>query len=116
MTATAYQRQFESLLPQIKEVAGFAFRRRNPEDREEAIADVCAAAWSAWCGLIKRGSNPMEVGWTGILANAIRFVRSGRRIGNRGCGRGRVDLWNWKVQRRVGSGSSASRRPDRKVT
>ena len=102
MTSLAFQKQFEALLPQIKEVAGFAFRRRNPEDREEAIADVCAATWSAWHGLIKRGKNPVEVGWTGILANAIRFVRNGRRIGNRGCGRGRMDPWNWKAQKRDG--------------
>lgn len=99
MTALAFQKQFEALLPQIKEAAGFAFRRRNPQDREEAIADVCAAAWSAWHGLIKRGKNPLEVGPTGILANAIRYVRNGRRVGNRGCGRGRMDPWNWRAQK-----------------
>ena len=102
MTAIAFQKQFEALLPQMKEIAGCAFRRRNPEDREEAIADVCAAVWSAWCGLIKRGSNPMEVGWTGILNNAIRYVRNGRRLGNPGCGRGRMDPWHWKAQQRDG--------------
>ncbi len=99
MTALAFQKQFEALLPQIKEAAGFAFRRRNPEDREEAVADVCAAAWSAWYGLIKRGKNPLEVGPTGILANAIRYVRNGRRVCNPGCGRGRMDPWNWRAQK-----------------
>jgi hypothetical protein len=102
MTTLAFQKQFEELLPQLREAASFAFRRRNCDDREEAIADVCAAAWSAWSGLVRRGSNPMEVGWTGILANAIRYVRNGRRIGNPGCGRGRMDPWNWKAQRRDG--------------
>ena len=84
MTVLAYQKQFEALLPQLKEAAGFAFRKRSPADREEAIADVCAAAWSAWHGLIKRGKNPIEVGPTGILTNAIRYVRNGRRVGNPG--------------------------------
>ena len=102
MTALAFQKQFEELLPQLKEVAGFAFRRRNPQDREEAIADVCAAAWSAWHGLIKRGKNPLEVGPSGILANAIRYVRNGRRVGNRSCGRGRMDPWNWRAQKAHG--------------
>jgi hypothetical protein len=102
MTAIAFQKQFEALLPQMKELARFAFRRRNPEDREEAIADVCAAVWSSWCGLVRRGSNPMEVGWTGILNNAIRYVRNGRRLGNPGCGRGRTDLWQRKTQRLAG--------------
>ena len=102
MTALAFQKQFEELLPQLKEVAGYAFRRRNPQDREEAIADVCAAAWSAWHGLIKRGRNPLEVGPYGVLANAIRYVRNGRRVGNRGCGRGRMDPWNWRAQKAHG--------------
>ncbi len=102
MTALAFHEQFEALLPQIKEAAGFAFRRRSREDREEAIADVCAAAWSAWHCLIKRGKNPLEVGPTGILANAIRYVCNGRRVGNRGGGRGRMDPWKWKAQRRDG--------------
>jgi hypothetical protein len=102
MIATAFHKQFEALLPKLKEAAGFAFRRRKPEDREAAIAAVCAAAWSAWCGLIKRGKNPLEVGPSGILTNAIRYVRNGRRVGNRGCGRGRMDPWHWKAQQRDG--------------
>ena len=100
MIATAYQKRFEALLPQLREAAGFAFRGLNHTDRDEAVADVCAAAWSAWHGLIKRGKNPLEVGPTGILVNAIRYVRNGRRIGHRGSGR--MDPWNWKAQKRDG--------------
>jgi hypothetical protein len=118
MTALAFQKQFEALLPQLKEAAGFAFRRRNPEDREEAITDVCAAAWSAWCGLIKRGKNPLEVGPYGTLTNAIRYVRHGRRVGNPGSGRGRTDLWR-KAQRpdgfRIVSLASAQQEGDLKA-
>ena len=102
MTATCFHEQFEALLPKIKESARFAFRALNPGDRDEAVADVCAAAWSAWHGLIRRGKNPLEVGPYGILTNAIRYVRNGRRVGNRGCGRGRMDLWNHRAQKGLG--------------
>jgi DNA-directed RNA polymerase specialized sigma24 family protein len=102
MTAACFHEQFEAVLPKIKEAAGFSFRGLNPSDREEAIADVCAAAWSAWHGLIKRGKDPMEVGPIGILTNAIRYVRNGRRVGNKGSGRGRMDPWHWKAQKRDG--------------
>ena len=40
----------------------------------------------------------MAVGRHGILANAIRYVRNGRRVGNRGCGRGRMDPWTGRAQ------------------
>jgi hypothetical protein len=102
MTVIAFQKQFESLLPQFQEAARFAFRTFNRSDRDEAIADVCAAVWSSWHGLIKRGKNPLEVGPFGILTNAIRYVKHGRRVGNRGSGRGRFDLWNHRFQKARG--------------
>ena len=102
MTIACFHKAFEALLPKIKESATFAFRALNPTDREEAVADVCAAAWSAWHGLIRRGKNPLEVGPCGILTNAIRYVRNGRRVGNRGCGRGRMDLWNHRARKVLG--------------
>ena len=102
MTAKCFHEQFEALLPKIKESARFAFRGFNPSDREEAVADVCAAAWSAWHGLINRGKDPLEVGPMGILTNAIRYVRAGKRVGNPGSGRGRMDLWNHRTQRVLG--------------
>ena len=102
MTTACFHGQFEALMPKIKEAARFAFRALNPSDRDEAVANVCAAAWSAWHGLIKRGKNPMEIGPYGILTNAIRYVRNGRRVGNPGSGRGRMDPWHRKAQRRGG--------------
>jgi hypothetical protein len=102
MTAKCFHEQFEALLPKIKESARFAFRGFNPSDREEAVADVCAAAWSAWHGLINRGKDPLEVGPMGILTNAIRYVRAGKRVGNPGSGRGRTDLWNHRTRRALG--------------
>ena len=102
MTANCFHEQFEALLPRIEEAAKFAFRALNPSDRDEAVADVCAAVWSAWHGLIKRGKDPMEIGPFGILNNGIRYVRNGRRVGNPGSGRGRIDLWNHRAQRAIG--------------
>jgi hypothetical protein len=102
MTAASFHEQFESLIPKITEAARFAFRALNPSDRDEAVADVCAAAWSAWHGLIKRGKDPMDISPYGILTNAIRYVRNGRRVGNPGSGRGRIDLWNHRAQKAHG--------------
>ena len=99
MTAICFHEQFEALMPKIKEAAGFSFRGLNPTDRDEAVADVLAAVWSSWHGLIKRGKNPLEIGPYGILTNAIKYVRHGRRVGNPGSGRGRMDLWQRKTQR-----------------
>jgi DNA-directed RNA polymerase specialized sigma24 family protein len=99
MTALAFHEHFTALLPQLTQAARFAFRGRNVTDQEEAVADVQAAAWSAWHGLIKRGKNPLEIGPIGILNNAIKYVRHGRRVGNPGSGRGRTDLWQRKTQR-----------------
>jgi hypothetical protein len=102
MTAYSFHREFELLLPKIKEAARFAFRGLNPCDRDEAAADLIAATWSAWAGLIKRGRSPLEVGPIGILNFALRYVRNGRRVGNPGSGRGRMDLWSHRTQRALG--------------
>jgi hypothetical protein len=102
MNPVCFHEQFEALIPKILEAATFAFRGLNRSDRDEAIADVCAAAWSAWYGLIKRGKDPLEIGPIGILTNAIRYVKNGRRVGNPGSGRGRMDLWNHRAQRALG--------------
>jgi hypothetical protein len=99
MTATCFHKQFESLIPKIRETARFAFRSLNPSDRDEASADLIAATWAAWSGLIKRCRSPLEVGPSGILNFALKYVRSGRTVGNPGAGRGRTDLWRRKAQR-----------------
>ena len=113
MSAASYHRQFESLLPRFRESARIAFRNRPPVDREEAVADVVAAAWSAWHGLIARGKDPLQVGPHGILSNAIRYVKSGRRVGHTGTGRGGMDPWSFRARRRAGfrlMGLAAARR------
>jgi hypothetical protein len=119
MTASCYHEQFAALMPKFKVAARFAFRRLNRSDRDEAILDVCAAAWCSWHGLIQRGKDPLEIGPYGILANAIRYVKNGRRVGNPGSGRGRLDLWNHRSQKALGcrllSLSSAQREGERRA-
>jgi hypothetical protein len=102
LSFTHAQQQFTAHLPAVDNAALFAFRRRRWQDREEALAEARAAAWSAWAGLLRRGKDPVEVGVTGIAANAVRNVRQGRRIGNRTCGRGAMDVWHPRVQRACG--------------
>src|SRR4051812_29466693 len=95
---SAVHQQFEAALPAVTDAARYAFRRRRPQDRDEAVADARAAAWSAWHGLIARGKDPVEVGVHGIAANAIRYVRNGRRVGHRGGGRGSMDVYHPRAQ------------------
>ena len=100
---THAQQQFTAHLPAVDNAARFAFRRRRRQDREEALAEARAAAWSAWHGLIRKGKDPVEVGVTGIANNAVRNVRQGRRIGNRTSGgRGAMDIQHPRVRRALG--------------
>src|SRR4051812_19422122 len=95
---TSVHQQFEAALPAVTAAARYAFRRRRPQDRDEAIADARAAAWSAWHGLIARGKDPVTVGVHGIAANAVRYVKNGRRVGHRGGGRGAMDVYHPRAQ------------------
>ena len=79
LSLTHAQQQFTAHLSALEDAAGYAFRRRRWQDREEAVAEARAAAWSAWHGLIRKGKDPLAVGVTGIANNAIRYVRNGRR-------------------------------------
>ena len=115
-TLSIAHRQFEAALPAITNAARYAFRRRRRQDRDEATAEARAAAWSAWAGLLRRGKDPVEVGVHGIARNAVRYVRNGRRLGNRGGGRGSMDVNNIKAQsacgfRVVGLDRDADREP-----
>jgi hypothetical protein len=93
LSLTRAQQQFTAHLSAVDNAALFAFRRRRWQDREEALAEARAAAWSAWAGLLRRGKNPVEVGVTGIANNAIRYVRNGRRVGNTSCSPGAMDVF-----------------------
>jgi hypothetical protein len=95
-------REFEAALPQIDGVARFKFRGLPQSQRREAVADVRAAAWHAWIGLVRRGQDPVAIGPTGIAANACRYVRNGRRLGCGSPGRGAMDVFHPAARRRLG--------------
>ncbi len=97
------QEQFTATLSAVEDAVKFAFRRRlRPQEYEEALAEARAAAWSAWHGLVERGKDPVEVGVHGIAGNAVRNIRQGRRIGNRTCGRGVMDVYHPRAQAACG--------------
>src|SRR6185437_6996911 len=58
--------------------------------------------WSAWVGLIVRGRDPLEVGVCVIANFAVRYVRNGRRVANRTCGCGAMDVYHPRAQRARG--------------
>ena len=100
--ATA-QAEFEAALPQMDRVLRFHFRRWPRSYRADALAEGRAAIWSAWCGLVRRGLDPLQVGVTGVAYNAVRYVKQGRRLGNptKG-GHGLMDVWHRRARRKFG--------------
>ena len=102
MSLVAAQEKFTATLKAVEDAARYAFRRRRRQDREEALAEARAAAWSAWHGLIRKGKDPVEVGITGIANNAIRYVKSGRKLGNPTRGRGARDIQHPRARRALG--------------
>ena len=80
ITAAACREKFLSLLPAIREQARFAFRKEDPERRQELTAEVVANCWAAFVRLVQRGL--LEVVYPTPLAQyAIKQVRDGRRVG-----------------------------------
>ena len=51
---------------------------------------------------MERGKDPVEVGVHGIAANAIRWVRARRKVGNTNCGRGAMDVYHPRAQAACG--------------
>ena len=103
MSLCAAQEQFTATLSAVEDAVRFAFRGRlRPQEYEEALAEAKAAAWTAWHGLIRKGKDPVKVGVHAIANYAIRGVRNGRRIGNRTCGRGAMDVQHPRVRRALG--------------
>jgi hypothetical protein len=98
------QREFTAHLPVVENAIRFAFRRLRlrRQDFEDVLAEAVAACWNAWVGLISRGRDPLEVGVCGIANFSVRSVRNGRRIANRTCGRGAMDVYHPKAQKARG--------------
>jgi hypothetical protein len=101
-TLSAAQQEFVTHLPAVESAARWTFRHRlrlRRQDFEEALAETRAAAWRAWVGLLSRGKDPIQVGVHAIAANAVRYVKNGRRVGNpNGGGRSAMDVHNRKAR------------------
>jgi hypothetical protein len=97
-------REFTAQLPVVENATRCAFRRLKlkRQDFEEVLAEAVAACWSAWVGLLSRGRDPLEVGVCGIANFAVRYVRNGRRVANRTCGRGAMDVYHARAQKARG--------------
>ena len=72
--------QFLLLMPSIKKQASYAFRSLNIESRAEAIADVVANAWVAFCRLAEAGKSALAYPTT-LARYAIAQFNAGRRVG-----------------------------------
>ena len=78
----AWHAEFLAMLPVIVMHARFVFQHRDPEAREEAVAEVVANACQAYARLAERGctgvARPFVLAWY-----AIRQLREGRRVGSK---------------------------------
>jgi len=73
---------FEEILPAIKKIASYAFRRFPRWRRSELVADVVAAAYAGFVRLVERGLQCLI--YPSALAKfAIRRVRVGRQVGQK---------------------------------
>ena len=73
---------FEDILPAIKKIAGYAFRRVPHWRRLELVADVIATAYASFVRLIERGLQCL-IYPTALAKYAIRHVCAGRRVGEK---------------------------------
>jgi hypothetical protein len=73
---------FESLLPAIKRMAGYAFRRVRRCLREDLIAETVGRAYLAFVRLFERGLTAL-IYPTALAKFAIRQVRDCRCVGSR---------------------------------
>jgi uncharacterized protein (DUF924 family) len=90
--------RFLELLPQIQQMARWAFRRCPREEREEAVAEVIAHAWVGFQSLMDRGLED-RIFATPLAKFAIKRVRSGRCVG---CSRNVNDITSPYAQRERG--------------
>jgi hypothetical protein len=73
-----HQQQFLTMLPTITRVARQAFSDLDPEGKEEATAEVVAAAFVMFVGLVERGKEALA--YPSVLAMyGVKRVRIGRK-------------------------------------
>jgi hypothetical protein len=73
---------FEIILPSIKRIASYAFRHVRRWQRAELVADVVAAAYTAFVRLVERGLECL-IYPSALAKYAIRRVRIGRQVGQK---------------------------------
>jgi hypothetical protein len=72
--------QFLMILPGIENHASYAFRHLDIESRTEAVADVIANAWVAFCRLVETGKSSLA--YPSVLARyGVAQFNEGRRVG-----------------------------------
>ena len=81
-TTAPWQVRFLAMLPAIEAQARFAFRRLDPEAREDAIQETIANALVAFVGLVQREKTDVAYP-TALVRFAVAQIHDGRRVGNR---------------------------------
>ena len=81
--APRHQQQFTEMLPLITQIARSAFRDRDPEARQEMVAEAVAAALVMFAALIQRGTESIAYA-TPLARYGVARVRDGRRTGSPG--------------------------------
>ena len=76
------QQRFLLLLPTIRRIAKFAFRMLPSEQREDAMQEVIASSYVAYCRLVARGKEDLAYG-SPLARYAVAQYRTGRRVGCR---------------------------------
>lgn len=72
--------QYMLLLPRIEKQANYAFRHLGIEARTEAVADVIANTWVAFCRLVETGKASLAYA-TSLARFAVAQVNEGRQVG-----------------------------------
>jgi hypothetical protein len=104
----AWQAGFMELMPDIHKHVCFAFRRLEPERRDEAVQEAIANALVAYVRLFELGKT--DVAYASPLASyAVKQVCEGRQVG---CALNAFDVLSPYAQRRQGFSVSRLEPPD----
>lgn len=94
----AWHAGFMELLPDIHKYVRFAFRRLEPERRDEAVQEAIANALVAYVRLFELGKTDMA--YASVLAGyAVKQLRDGRQVG---CPLNSRDILSPYAQRKQG--------------
>jgi hypothetical protein len=81
-TEPVYHAAFLAMLPAIRRTAQIAFRKTQPELKQDLIEEVVANCFVAYARLVNRGQADRAL-HSPLARFAIAQVRVGRRVGNR---------------------------------